>query len=204
MTRNFVFDNLDTSVLDGGPGINSERSLWDAYENQFPEMALPLTIDSRWTEGHPLGADISFSFEKFIPEMRQAKFSREGGDNYYYIAQVHKDAKFVAVVYCIRDETEDGNGTPLFILATYNGQGTIIDRMPVAGRYDLTKNFLSFLIRPNLSFQVQEFKDVFKDSPDSAGYDSSNVDRQDPLPAVDYQITAAGKIEKKGPALASR
>ena len=206
MSRNFSFDDLYTTVLAGGPGINSEKSLWDAYAAQFPETGLPLSIDGKWIQDHPIDSklDISFNYEKFIPEMRTAKFSREGGDNYYYIAQVHKDASFVALVYCIRDETEEASGTPLFMLATYDHQGKIIDRMAVAGRYDLTKNFLSFLIRPNLSFQVQEFKDVYKINPDSAGYDSTNVGRQDPLPPVDYHITAAGKLEKTGPALASR
>ncbi len=76
--------------------------------------------------------------------------------------------------------------------------------MAVAGRKDLTQNFMSFLIRPDLSFQVREYKTTFKVNPDSAGYDSSNVAGETPQPPVDYRITATGKFEKTGPALAAR
>lgn len=204
MGGNYSFDATYNAVVAGGPGVDPERGLWDAYSTQFPAVPLPFTIDRNWTKNFGFNGDISFQYEKFIPEMREAKFSREGGNNYYFVAQLHKEAGFVVEVYAVRDETEDGSGPPLFMLASYDPHGRIIDKMAIAGQQDLKDNFTRFVMRPDLSFQLQDFKNIYKTDPDSAGYDSTNVSRQDPQPPVDYHLTAAGKFEKTGPALASR
>jgi len=204
MRIGYEFTAVYNNAVAGGPGVNSEKGLWEGYVSQFAPIQLPFTIDAKWAKAFDFKNDISFQYEKFIPEMREAKFSREGGNNYYFVGMLHKETGFVILLFAIRDETEEGNGTPLFEMASYNPQGKLIDRMMVAGQKDLTDNFTSFLIRPDLSIQLQDFKSVYKESPDSAGYDSTNVSRQDPQPPVDYHITAAGKFEKTGPALASR
>jgi tetratricopeptide (TPR) repeat protein len=199
----YGFASAYVNALAGGPGIDPEKGLWNSYVSQFPEVPLPFAIDQRWIAEHALGVDISFQYEKFIPEIREAKFSRGGGDSYFGIGLLHKEAEYILLIYGVEDQTIE-NAFPAFLLVSYDTRGRIIDRMPVAGRKDLTENFRSFLMRPDLSFQVQEFRTTYAKDPDSVGYDSSNINRQEALQPVDFHVTAAGKFEKMGSPLASR
>jgi len=100
------------------------------------------------------------------------------------------------------DDTPDP--APLYTLVTYDRQGNIIDKMAVAGLQDVQHPYLVFSIQPSLQFRVQEFVKIYKNDPDSVGYDSSNISREDPKPPVEYRITANGKFEQLGAPLAVR
>jgi hypothetical protein len=203
---NYNFEALLTGVISGGALKDPGKSLWDAFEGQFPEVKLPLVIDHGWIGSLKRDAYIDLQYEKFIPEMRTARFSREGGDTYYYVALIHKEAAYVALLYCDASETDDGTEAEelLFTLVTYNREGGIIDRMPVAGHKDLSSPFLVFSIQPNLQFRVQDYKRLFKNNPDSAGYDSSNILREEPQTPTDFRIGVTGKFERTAPPLALR
>jgi hypothetical protein len=203
MADNYLFEKTYAAALAGGPGVDPEKSLWDTYASRFPDVDLPLVIDAKWIREHPLTAEISYQYEKFIPEIREAKFSRGGGDSYFYIARLHKDAAYIALLYGVQDQSGDGMPAS-FMLVTYDGQGRIIDRMTVAGRKTLIENDKSFLMRPDLSFQLQESKTVYKQDPEQAGYDSTNISSRENLPPVEYRITATGKFEPAGSPLAAR
>lgn len=203
LADNHDFEEVYPRVISGGAGRDPEKGLWDAYASQFSELPLPLVIDFKWMKRRVLNDLISFQYEKFIPEMREAKFSRGGGDDYYYVGLVRKTADFVALLYCA-NSGEDVSARATFNLVTYDPQGRIIDKMVVAGRKDYNDNFRIFSIRPNLQFRIQEFKDVYKDAPEAAGYDSSNISRQDALQPEDYRISDKGKFERTGAPLALR
>lgn len=200
----YGFERAYSDALAGGAIINPEKSLWDSYKERFPETVLPFTIDSKWIVTRQQGEDIAYLYERFIPEIREAKWSRGGGDVNFYVALLHREPAFIAVIYGTYDPTNGPDAESSYTLVTYDPHGKIIDRMGVAGRRDLAQNFRSFVIRPDLSFQVMEYQTTFKVNPDSAGYDSSNVSGEAPQPPVNYHITAAGKFERTGPALASR
>jgi len=204
--RNADFEAVYINALSGGAAKDPRGSLWTAFEGQFPETPLPLVIDRPWMLSHKRDAVIDYQYEKFIPEMRTARFSREGGDTYYYIALIHKEQAYIALLYCDAAEMDEDtpDQEPLFTLVTYDPQGKIIDRMPVAGRKDGSSPFLVFSIRPNLQFRVQEYKRVFKNDPDSAGYDSSNITREDAQPPTDFRIVATGKFQRTEAPLAMR
>lgn len=204
--RKSDYDAVFTNTLSGGSVRDPAKPLWDAYEGQFPEIGLPLVIDLPWMHNHTLDASIDYQYEKFIPDMRDAKFSREGGASYYYAAQVHKDQVFVALLYGEVDDMVDGDESqlPLYTLITYDRQGKLIDQMAVAGRKVLSDPFMVFSIQPDLKFRVQGFKDVYKNNPDSVGYDDNPVIRKNPESPEDFQITANGKFQRTAAPLARR
>lgn len=204
--RNSDFEAVFTSALSGGAVTDPSRSLWNAFEGQFPEISLPLVIDRSWLGSHKREAYIDIQYEKFIPEMRGAKFSREGGDTYYYVARIHKEPGYEALLYCDASEMGDDSSDeePLFTLVTYDSQGKIIDRMAVAGRKNLSSPFLVFSMQPSLEFRVQEFKRIYKSDPESAGYDSSNIKGEEPQAPVQFRIAANGKLERMDAPLALR
>jgi len=213
------FDKSFSDALSGMAGKNPEKSLWESYSTQFPEVSLPLVVNLPWIKAHPVDDPISFEFEKFIPEMRDNRFSREGGNVYYYIALVKKDPAYTAVVYGTQYEgEEDGDETdsnykvpgavstltPLYYLATYDSHGKILDRMMVAGRNLLDEPFKAFSIQSNMHFQVQDFIDQYKQDTAVAGIDSANYAGIKPQTPVNYLIDATGKFIKTDVPLAAR
>ena len=163
-----------------------------------------------WIKGHQLEDQISFEFEKFIPDMRNANFDRDGGEVYYYIALVRKDPVYTAVLYAQQydgDDVEEGAAktlTPVFQLVTYDPRGRIIDKMQVAGRNDLDAPFKAFSIREDLHFQVQDFTDDYKEDPEKAARDSSQYLGLKAQTPENYLIDAMGKFVKTDAPLAVR
>jgi hypothetical protein len=204
--RNHDYDVVFTNALSGGSLRDPAKPLWDSYEGQFPEVPLPLVIDLPWIQHHELDITINFQYEKFIPDMRDAKFSREGGTTYFFVASIHKDQNFVALLYGEVDDMVEGDESqlPQFTLVTYDRQGKLIDRMAVAGRKLLSDPFQVFSIHPDLKFRVQEFKDIYRDDPDSAGYKNNQIIRRDAGTPKDFQITANGKFQPTDAPLARR
>lgn len=206
LSTSYNFDAVYTSVLSGGTTSDPKRSLWDGYEGQFPELQLPLVINRTWMQNHKREVTIDLQYERFIPELREARFSREGGNTYYYVGLIRKDPAYIAVLYCEASEMGDDtpDTEPLYTLVTYDRQGRIIDKMAVAGLENIHHPFLVFNIQQSLQFSVQEFAKIYKNDPDSAGYDSSNFSREDARPPVEYRIAASGKFEKIGAPMALR
>lgn len=201
------FEARYNEAISGGAGGNPDKSLWATYTAQYPPIDLPFTANKQWLYDHKCDHYISGQYEKFIPEMKDNKFARGDGRDFFYIALVKKDTAFIAALYGSADEEADGetNGNALCLtLITYTPQGKIIDKMVVAGRVQLSDNYKVFTLQPNLQFEVREFEYVYDKDPADAGYDSSNIKAQNPLPPVAYRIAPNGKFERTAPPLALR
>ncbi len=204
----YAFTTAFNDAVGGMAGRDPQKSLWDSYAGQYPDMPLPLSISLPWIKSHPLEDAISFEFQKFIPEMREGKFDRGGGMMYYYVALIRKSPAFTAVVYGQQyeddeeDEAADADSTKqvvdeqttvatVFSLVTYDREGKIIDRLRVAGREAEETSIKAFAIQPSLHFQVQYI-------PDKS--DSTAV----AIAPDYYQIDANGKFVKADAPLAAR
>jgi len=82
ISNSHSFDAVFTSALSGGTTSDPKISLWDGYEGQFPELQLPLVINRTWIQNHKRETIIDLQYERFVPELREARFSREGGNTY--------------------------------------------------------------------------------------------------------------------------
>jgi hypothetical protein len=201
------FEARYNEAISGGAGGNPDKSLWETYTAQYPPVDLPLTTNKQWMIEHRSDHDIGGQYEKFIPEMQNNKFARGDGREYFYIALVKKDNAFIAVLYgsAAEEGYEENIGNTLCLtLISYTPQGKIIDKMDVAGRTQLSDNYKVFTLQPNLQFEVREFEYVYDKDPADAGYDSSNIKAQNPLPPVAYRIAPNGKFERTTPPLALR
>jgi len=208
MNNDYSFNTVYTAALSGGSASgNPEKMLWKTFTTEFPPVELPLTINTVWIQGHKLENSISYDYEKFIPEMRNAKFSREVENDYYYCALVKKDPAYTALLYAGKNNflTDANQNSPtFFFLVTYDGDGKIIDKLPVAGQKNFTATWKVFSMQPNYAFVVKDFKNVFKYDPETVGYDSNYVVKSEPLAITSYRIAANGKFEKTDAPLAMR
>lgn len=201
------FEAKYNEAMSGGTGGNMDKSLWAAYTAQYPPIDLPFTANKQWLYDHKSDHYINGQYEKFIPEMKDNKFARGDGRDFFYIALVKKDTAFIAALYGSADEEADAetNGNALCLtLITYTPQGRIIDKMVVAGRVQLSDNYKVFTLQPNLQFEVREFEYVYDKDPADAGYDTSNIKAENPLTPVAYRIAPNGKFERTSPPLAMR
>ena len=200
-----VYNNATSG--NGGGDRSPDKMLWKNFTAEFSYIDLPLTINTVWIRDHKLENSIGYDYEKFVPEMRNAKFSREVEDEYYYFAMVKKDTGYTALLYAGRNNflTDANQNSPVFfLLSTYDRNGRIIDKMQVAGQRNFTENFKVFTLQPNYSFEIKDYKNIFKNDPEQVGYDSNYVVKSELLGVAGYRIAANGKFEKTDAPLASR
>jgi len=102
--RESPFDATYTAALSGGAG-NDPKKVSGIRTGPVPGDPTAAGHHNAWSM-RTTTAEISYQYERFIPEIRKARFSREGGDTYVYIALIKKDARYVAVLYARTREVD--------------------------------------------------------------------------------------------------
>lgn len=113
--------------------LDAENLRWSQFRNGFNNTALPLQIKyvDTWTvnEGQK---SISYSFEKFVTEMRNAsRFSREVGSEYIYNYRINHD-DFTLLVYTVFNYASNPEIINQYLVA-YGPNGNIIDKRVICG-----------------------------------------------------------------------
>jgi hypothetical protein len=101
LKKMYGFTSLYSNAMSGNGGNDRspDKMLWKNFIAEFSYIDLPLTINTVWIRDHKLENAIGYDYEKFVPEMRNAKFSREVEAEYYYFAIVKKDTGYTALLY---------------------------------------------------------------------------------------------------------
>ncbi|MBS1660074.1 MAG: hypothetical protein JST68_03385 [Bacteroidetes bacterium] len=205
----YDFNTTYSAALNGGRNVKDPAAvLWEEFKGQFSPVQLPLVINTAWINSHPMEKGINFEYERFVPEMRNERFAREAGKEYYFFAAIKQDTAYTALCYAGEDEgLEDGNVHPplFFYLVTYDPKGKIIDKLHVAGQEQLSYFVKVFTLQPNYTFEIREFKNIYQKDPEQAGYGADNpiVKTEEQL-VSHYRIAANGKFEKTDAPLAMR
>jgi len=216
-------DFLKDSIFNPGEGSNWElmevykntmsgnkdpqKMLWENFESGFAPVQLPLVINTVWIQQHPLDEAIGYDYEKYVPEMRDNKFSREVENEYYYFAKIKNDSASIALMYAGKNtwlEDANGNRPTYFFLATYSPTGKLIDKMLVAGQRSFTDPFKVLNLKENLNFEVKDYKNIFKNDPEKGGYENNYVVKSELLGSTNYRIAPGGRFEKINPPLAMK
>lgn len=209
--RYYVLNSDFKDALNAGHSVkNPELVLWEEFRQEFPPVQLPLTINKEWVASHPKGEYINYDYERFVPEMRNDKFSREVSKSYYYFATIKQDTAYTALCYAGRDDAMQAEGDTLglpnfYTLVTFSPNGKIIDKKIVAGQQQLADFVKVFTIQPNYTFEVREFRNIYQQDPEQAGYGSGNpIIKTEEQLVTHYRIAADGKFEKTDAPLAIR
>jgi hypothetical protein len=201
------FQEIFNNAVSGGSALSPEQLLWVNFKNEFEPVDLPLVINLAWVRDHPLDKNIDYNYEKFVPEMRTQKFSRDVDKEFYYYALIKKDTAYTALLYCAKSVAGSSETMPppqFYLLVTYDATGKIIDKMQVVGQQKYSDAYKVFSMQADFSFEVQDFKNVYKNDPVQAGYDSNEVVSTEPQTAAYYRIAVNGKFEKTNAPLAMR
>ena len=98
-----------------------EKLVWDNYKAGFPDLKMPLVVNTAWIYDQKYENAIGYDFEKFVPEMRTGKFSREVDNEYYYAGKIKEDPTYTALMYAGKNMwVTDGRGySPVYLLSGY-------------------------------------------------------------------------------------
>ncbi len=190
-------DYLFTGAIKNGTrGMSNPESLfWLQFKRKFIAASLPLTLNSDISiEKMNKLSYISYDFERFIPEMRNAKFSRDVGESYYFAYNIFENENYTALIY-IEENNYLGEYSPKYYnLTTFDSKGKIIDKIKLGQRdtdLDIAANITieksSKIIAKN--YMIQYEKDTSEE-----GYWDNKIVGKSYLSTTLYKIDANGKI----------
>jgi hypothetical protein len=136
---------------------------------------------------------ISYDYEKFVPEMRDNKFSRDVGSEYFYVARIMQTELCNVVMYGCRSY-EDVGAPVYYILASFDTRGKLIDKMIVGGAKNFDDHYKEFKAHSNNRFQVQEYKNSYEKSTDENGFENNRIISRELAGTRQYVIHANGKF----------
>ena len=158
-------------------------------------MNMPLIIKETVSKTYfDMQNAITYDFEKYIPEMRDDKFSREVSKGFYYYANLKETAEYTAVIYIIREEFMGEQAPLTYKLVTFDKEGTIIDQLIVAGREDFKEELRSCTINSKMDITIDLFETKFERDPDTEGYYDNPIVSKSKVGTQKYRIGANGKI----------
>ncbi len=170
-----------------------DEILWQGYTQDFKPASFPYRIDSGSLRKMGELPIISYDYEKYVPEMRDNKFSRDVGSEYFYVAKVMQTELCSVVLYGCHSY-EYAGGPSYYILASFNNKGKLIDKMVVGGAKTFDDNYKEFTAQAKDRFQIQEYKNTYEKSTDENGYEDNRITARSLVSTKQFAITAEGKF----------
>jgi hypothetical protein len=170
-----------------------DEILWQGYTQDFKQASFPYKLDSG--SYHKMGEPriISYDYEKFVPEMRDNKFSRDVGSEYFYVAKVMQTELCSVVLYGCR--SYEYIGSPVYyVMASFDSKGKLVDKMIVSGAKTYDENSKDFIAQSANRFQIQEFKNTYEKSTDENGFENNKIISRALVATYHYAIDANGKF----------
>ena len=186
-------------------GMNdADKLIWLQYKKSFQLMTLPLTLSQNYGHERLLTSGfIVYDYERFIPEMRDEKFSRETSEGFYYGGELEETDAYVALIYLTKNEFMPAEITPVsFTLATYTHSGKLIDKKDLAYFDIWAKNLTEARLAKNGSIEVSQFSVEFEKDPEEFGYEKNKVKSKTTENTEIYRISASGRITQEKTKLA--
>lgn len=200
--------NLFKGAVDKGlRGVsNADNLFWLNFTKLFPALGKPIKLKLQLSTEETQALDyISYDYEKYISEMRDAKFARDVTSSYLYYANAYETDNFVALVYIVKDEWM-GDAAPLrYKMATFTHEGKLIDKKVIAGSTDsdLDGVYLQSTLKKDLTIAGELVRPQYQKDPDEHGYYDNKVLSYKKVGTQNFRITKAGKIVEEDVSLLS-
>ena len=169
--------------------------LWEGYSSSFKPCRFPLTINMESVKAINQPVAISYDYEKYVTEMRDYKFSRDVGNEFFYYAKVGNTPTYETVIYGSRsyDYGEDLPYVPAkFYIASYTKQGKLIDKLAFAGQEAFDQLFKVATLQQNMNFEIKEYQNTWTKSTPENGYEHNTIAKSDLMKTTTYKITPDG------------
>lgn len=190
----FEFRSVVTAALSGA--TDPEKLQWNLFWHEFKPLSFPVSLDMEYAD--KLGDDyISYDYERFVPEMRNAQFSREVGSEYYHVGLVKNSDSVKTLIYAVKDVIMEGSAPAQYYIVSFDKLGKLIDKLLIGGQKQLDEPFKVATIQQNGTIRIGLFKQVYEKSPDTAGYEDNKLLESKEIDKETYSITADGHFVKQ-------
>ena len=125
--------------------------------------------------------------------MRDNKFSRDVGNEFFYVSKLMQTELCSVVIYGCR--SYESVGAPAYyILDSFDSKGKLVDKMLVGGAKNFDDNYKEFIAQSNNRFQIEEYKNVYEKSTNEYGFENNKVISRSLVATRQFAIDAKGKI----------
>lgn len=174
---------------------DADKIYYLQFKKRFPIVKLPLNIKETISKTHfDMENAITYDFEKYIPEMRDEKFSREVSKGFYYYAKVAETADYTALIYIIREEFLGEQAPLTYKLVTFNKEGKIIDQLIVAGRENLNEELRTCSMNSQMEITVDLYETKYEKDPETEGYYDNPITSKSKVGTEHFKINTNGTI----------
>ncbi len=174
---------------------NSDNLFWLQFKKLFPVVKLPMELKPQLSQEVSQSLEyISYDYEKYISEMRDAKFARDVTSSYLYYSRPFETEAFVAVIYIVKDEWM-GDYAPLtYKLATFSPEGKLIDKRVIAGSSTLDGQILLSKVKKDMTISASIVEPQYEKDPQDHGFEDNKVKSYKKLGSMNFSISKTGKI----------
>lgn len=185
---------FQTAVKNGTRGMsNPETLFWLQFKKQFPLPSYPVTLKGD-LDPEKLSGFISYDFERFIPEMRNAKFSRDVGQSYYYAYNIGENENCTALLYAEVSHYVGDFMPKKFIIATFDSKGKLLDKKRL-DRFGLIDDELVDLqLGKPFEFNAKLYEMEYEKPLEEDGYWDNKIKNKKLLAVYHFKIDNKGKI----------
>lgn len=189
------FNEVYESAMSGAK--DPMAALFDLYSLSFPDVSFPFAMKVNQTQKIDFSKSIAYDFEPFVSEMVKPGFSREVGDEFYYLAKINENEKYISVIYA-GAMVMWGDKPPVYqIFATYTKAGKLIDKTEIGGQryYGLDDNLTkAFEFKNATFFEVHEYAIEYEKNTEQYGYENNRLIGNTWLNTKTYKVADNGKI----------
>jgi len=190
---NYLYSSHLKRALNGTS--DAETIYWLQYKKHFTQAEFPLKVDELFSKTQmDFENSISYDFEKYVPQMRDGKFSREVSKNFYYYTMVGESKDYVAVIYMIRDAFMDEDAPLSYRLVTYTHKGKMIDEYLIAGRENYTDDLRSAVVKKDMTCTIDLYKTEFERDVEEHGPYNNKIVSKTKIGQEKIKIGSNGEI----------
>ena len=175
---------------------SSDAVMFSMFKSHFASLTLPYKMDEEKSQQIDFQKSISYDYDEFVPGMVDAEFSRDVGDEYFYVGKVTETDKYVALLYSQAGMWAEKPPVHIY-LATYQpDKGKIIDFEKVAGLEYYSDSLRTAVIKEDASVEVKYFTQEWEKNPDDYGYDNNKRTALNQVATKNFKIDATGHIKE--------
>lgn len=188
------FQGMVTVALSGA--TDPDKLQWNLFWHEFKPVSYPLVLDERYSK--KLGEDyISYEYERFVAEMRDSKFSRDVGVEFYHVGLAKATDSIKTIIYATKDVMISENTPAEYYIVSFDHVGKLIDKLLIGGHEKLADPFRVATLRENGDIEIGLFNQVYKKDPEKEGYDDNELVDVKLLEKQLYNITDDGHFVRK-------
>lgn len=189
--REYLFND---AIKNGTRGMsNPETLFWLQFKKQFPLPAYPVTLKGD-IDQEKLAGFISYDFERFIPEMRNARFSRDVGQSYYYAYIIGENENCTALLYAEVSHYVGDFMPKKFILASFDSKGKLIDKKRIEQFGLVEDELVDLQLGKPFEFTAKLYEMEYEKPLEEDGYWDNKIKNKKLLAVYRYKIDNKGKI----------